>query len=82
MIWNGNYDILKLNYEFILKWKAIYLYKRFEEYKFLKEKYYFEIVSKCLKYLRKFYMLYENIWTISEKYRSIFLDFMIMDILK
>ena len=51
---------------------VIYLYEWLEKFKFLKEKYYFEIVSKCLKYLRKFYMLYENIWTILEMYIGIF----------
>ena len=71
-----------MNYEIILKWRVIYLYEWFEEYKFLKEKFYFEIVSKCLKYLEKFYMLYENIWTILEMYISIFLYFVIKDVLK
>ena len=72
MIWNGNYDILKLNYEIEMKRLSIYM-NDFKSINFWKRNLILKLFSKCLKYFGKWYMLFESIWTILKMYIGIFL---------
>ena len=60
------YDILKLNMKSYWNEKIIYWYEWFEEYKFLKEKSYFEIVFKV------FEIFWEMIYAIWKPFRNYF----------